>query len=132
MPTSNPRVTLQTLTVHAPTHPSGDCDPNIILKEPCVNPLLRLLAKQVFVITGGEGTLTLDGKAIPVKDGDLIHVPPGTKHEGSVAGTMKMVYFGIFGASNDNLFSVQFFQLTPVHIVGPDCLNTLVGTVKRR
>jgi len=56
---------------------------------------------EVFYVTGGEGTITVEGVPHAVKEGSLIHIPPGVMHDGSVSSKpgprMTMAYFGVFG-----------------------------------
>ncbi len=35
---------------------------------------------EYYVILNGQGEIEVDGKALPVKPGDVVMIPPGTRH----------------------------------------------------
>ena len=37
-------------------------------------------AEQVYCILRGQGALVVDGERYPVREGDVVHVPPGAHH----------------------------------------------------
>lgn len=57
---------------------------------------------EVFLVTAGEGTMTVDGHAHPLTPGVCIAVAPGETHEVANTGTAVLVltYFGIVSSPN--------------------------------
>ena len=59
---------------------------------------------ELYYVLAGEGTVTLDGTAHPVRPGSLIHIPPGVVH--SAQGRMRVLVVGIPDIAEDDYFPV--------------------------
>jgi mannose-6-phosphate isomerase-like protein (cupin superfamily) len=46
----------------------------------------HLRTTEYYFVVEGEGEMDLDERTIPIKKGDLIHVPPGTRHTSRPTG----------------------------------------------
>jgi mannose-6-phosphate isomerase-like protein (cupin superfamily) len=52
----------------------------------------RHLPEQVYVIVSGRGHMVVDGEERDVREGQLIHIPPGKEHEIRNAGRESLQY----------------------------------------
>jgi len=50
---------------------------------------------EVWVITAGQGTVTLNGQTSPHKPGDTIHIPLGAPHRIANTGTTPLIFIEI-------------------------------------
>jgi len=57
---------------------------------------------ELYYVLDGEGTLVLDGVAHPVRQGSLVHIPPGVVH--GAVGRMRVLVIGIPDIAEDDLF----------------------------
>lgn len=57
---------------------------------------------ELYYVLEGEGSVTLDGVEHPVRQGSLVHIPPGTVH--GARGRMRVLVVGIPDISDDDLF----------------------------
>jgi len=59
-------------------------------------------ATELYYVLEGEGTVSLDGVAHPVRKGSIVHIPPGVVH--GATGRMKVLVVGIPDISEEDLF----------------------------
>ena len=59
-------------------------------------------ATELYYVLEGEGAVTLDGVAHPVRKGSLVHIPPGVVH--GAKGRMRVLVVGIPDIADDDLF----------------------------
>lgn len=59
-------------------------------------------ATELYYVLDGEGTVTLDGVAHPVRKGSIVHIPPGVVH--GARGRMRVLVVGIPDISEDDIF----------------------------
>lgn len=57
---------------------------------------------ELYYVLEGEGSVTLDGQSHPVRQGSLVHIPPGVVH--SAEGRMRVLVVGIPDIAEDDLF----------------------------
>jgi gentisate 1,2-dioxygenase len=66
-----------------------------------------------FVLEGGNGTTTVDGKVCPMNKGDLILTPGGTWHEHTHAGDSRIVWLDSLDVPFHRSMHTQFFDPGP-------------------
>ena len=59
---------------------------------------------ELYYVVEGEGTVTLDGEAHPVRPGTLLHIPPGVVH--GADGKMRVLVVGIPNIDDGDVFFV--------------------------
>ena len=57
---------------------------------------------ELYYVLDGEGSVTLDGVAQPVRKGSLVHIPPGVVH--GAQGRMRVLVVGIPDIADDDLY----------------------------
>ncbi len=60
------------------------------------------IATELYYVLEGEGTVLLDGVAQPVRQGSLVHIPPGVVH--GAVGRMRVLVVGIPDISDGDLY----------------------------
>jgi len=66
-----------------------------------------------FVLEGGDGTTTVDGKPCPMNKGDLIVTPGGTWHEHTHSGDARIVWMDALDVPFHRAMHTQFFDSGP-------------------
>ena len=66
-----------------------------------------------FVLEGGNGTTTVDGKICPMNEGDLIVTPGGTWHEHTHQGDARIVWLDALDVPFHRAMHTQFFDPGP-------------------
>jgi len=66
-----------------------------------------------FVLEGGDGTTTVDGKICPMNKGDLIITPGGTWHEHTHQGDSRIVWLDLLDVPFHRAMHTQFFDPGP-------------------
>jgi len=59
-------------------------------------------ATELYYVLEGEGTVCLDGVEHPVRQGSVVHIPPGVIH--GARGRMRVLVVGIPDISDSDLF----------------------------
>jgi quercetin dioxygenase-like cupin family protein len=59
-------------------------------------------ATELYYVLEGAGTVSLDGLAQPVRQGSLLHIPPGVRH--GAKGRMRVLVVGIPDIDDDDIF----------------------------
>ena len=59
-------------------------------------------ATELYYVLGGEGTVSLNGVDHPVRQGSVVHIPPGVIH--GAKGRMRVLVVGVPDISDDDLF----------------------------
>lgn len=62
----------------------------------------HLRSTELYYVLEGEGTVLLDGVPQPVRQGSLVHIPPGVVH--GARGKMRVLVVGIPDISDDDLY----------------------------
>lgn len=62
----------------------------------------HLRSTELYYVLEGEGTVSLDGVAHPVRPGSIVHIPPGVVH--GARGRMKVLVVGIPDIADDDLY----------------------------
>lgn len=57
---------------------------------------------ELYYVLDGEGLVTLDGKAHPVRKGSIVHIPPGVIH--GAKGRMRVLVVGVPDIADDDLY----------------------------
>jgi mannose-6-phosphate isomerase-like protein (cupin superfamily) len=57
---------------------------------------------ELYYVLEGEGTVTLDGVEHAVRQGSIVHIPPGVVH--SAQGRVRVLVVGIPDIADDDLF----------------------------
>jgi mannose-6-phosphate isomerase-like protein (cupin superfamily) len=57
---------------------------------------------ELYYVLEGEGVVTLDGKAVAVRKGTIVHIPPGVIH--GAKGRMRVLVVGVPDIADDDLF----------------------------
>ncbi|GMU21259.1 MAG: hypothetical protein AMXMBFR13_13520 [Phycisphaerae bacterium] len=57
---------------------------------------------ELYYVLDGEGTVRLDGVEHPVRQGSIVHIPPGVVH--GAKGRMRVLVVGIPDIAEDDLF----------------------------
>ncbi len=57
---------------------------------------------ELYYVLEGEGTVMLDGEAVSVRKGSVVHIPPGVVH--GAKGKMRVLVVGIPDIAEDDLF----------------------------
>jgi quercetin dioxygenase-like cupin family protein len=57
---------------------------------------------ELYYVLAGEGTVLLDGDEHPVREGSIVHIPPGVVH--GARGRMRVLVVGIPDIADDDLF----------------------------
>jgi len=57
---------------------------------------------ELYYVLEGEGFVSLDGRDQPVRQGTLVHIPPGVVH--GAKGRMRVLVVGIPDIADDDLF----------------------------
>jgi len=57
---------------------------------------------ELYYVLEGEGAVTLDGVAHPVRKGSIVHIPPGVVH--GAKGRVRVLVVGIPDIADDDLF----------------------------
>ncbi len=65
-------------------------------------PHYHKVATEVYYVLEGEGALVLDGVEAPVREGSLVHIPPGVVHAGR--GRMRVLVVGIPELTDDDVY----------------------------
>jgi mannose-6-phosphate isomerase-like protein (cupin superfamily) len=60
----------------------------------------RQMTEFYYVLTGG-GTITLDGETLPVREGDMVMIPPGVRHTSD--GEMEVLIVGVPPGEKDDV-----------------------------
>ncbi len=62
-------------------------------------------ATEYYQVIEGDGSIILDGQTFPLKKGDHITIPPGTRHQ-AIEGDhgLKVLIVAFPSAKNDNFF----------------------------
>ena len=60
------------------------------------------VATELYYVLAGEGTVSLDGEAHAVRQGSLVHIPPGVVH--GATGTMRVLVVGIPDIADGDYF----------------------------
>lgn len=55
----------------------------------------RLLTSEVYYILAGEGVMHIDGEQSPVKDDDIVYIPPGARQYIRNTGTSDLIFLCI-------------------------------------
>lgn len=59
-------------------------------------------ATELYYVLDGEGSVMLDGAAHPVRQGSMLHIPPGVVH--GARGRMRVLVIGIPDIADDDVF----------------------------
>jgi quercetin dioxygenase-like cupin family protein len=62
-------------------------------------------ATELYYVLEGEGSVLLDGVEHPVRQGSIVHIPPGVVH--GARGRMRVLVVGIPDIADDDLFLVE-------------------------
>ena len=57
---------------------------------------------ELYYVLEGEGSIVLDGVEHPIRQGSIVHIPPGVVH--GAKGRMRVLVVGIPDISDDDLF----------------------------
>jgi len=60
------------------------------------------IATELYYVLDGEGTVRLDGVDHPVRQGSMVHIPPGVVH--GARGRMRVLVVGIPDISDGDLY----------------------------
>jgi len=60
------------------------------------------VATELYYVLEGEGTVMLDGVEHPVRQGSMVHIPPGVVH--GAIGRMRVLVVGIPDISDGDLY----------------------------
>ncbi len=60
---------------------------------------------ELYYVLQGGGTVTLDGVEQPVREGSLVHIPPGVVH--AAKGEMRVLVIGIPDIAEEDYFAVD-------------------------
>jgi len=60
------------------------------------------IGTELYYVLEGEGTVVLDGESFPVRQGSLVHIPPGVVH--GARGQMRVLVVGIPDIADDDLY----------------------------
>lgn len=68
-------------------------------------PHFHKVATELYYVLHGSGTVTLDGTVHEVREGSLVHIPPGVVH--SASGRMRVLVVGIPDISDGDYFEAD-------------------------
>lgn len=68
-------------------------------------PHYHLRSTELYYVLEGEGEVLLDGQAHPVREGSLVHIPPGVVH--GAKGRMRVLVVGIPDIADDDYYEAQ-------------------------
>ncbi len=57
---------------------------------------------ELYSVLAGEGSIMLDGKEHPLRQGTIVHIPPGVAH--GAKGRMRVLVIGIPNIDDDDLY----------------------------
>ncbi len=57
---------------------------------------------ELYYVLEGEGSIVLDGVEHPIRQGSIVHIPPGVVH--GAKGRMRVLVVGIPDIADDDLF----------------------------
>jgi mannose-6-phosphate isomerase-like protein (cupin superfamily) len=57
---------------------------------------------EIYYVLEGQGAIRLDGVEHPIREGTLVHIPPGVVH--GAVGRMRVLVIGIPDISDEDLF----------------------------
>lgn len=60
---------------------------------------------ELYYVLGGEGSVVLDGVEHEVREGSMVHIPPGVVH--SAKGRMRVLVVGIPDIADDDYFDAS-------------------------
>jgi len=60
---------------------------------------------ELYYVLDGEGSVSLDGVAHPVRKGSIVHIPPGVVH--GAVGRMRVLVVGVPDIADDDYFEAS-------------------------
>lgn len=65
-------------------------------------PHYHKIATEIYYVLEGEGSILLDDEEHPIKQGSMVHIPPGVVH--GAKGRMRVLVVGIPSLSDTDLY----------------------------